>query len=209
MKYKQEYRKQGTVPDGRCIIEDIAQVEKLAPMAEVMGLLKDGERSFTDLEPIRKCYENSFVEEQVWNYPFYDGRHQGGILLPVQEGVLYLPYNYICPDFYEQFELEDIHLLDGVEAQRLQNILDERYTSLIKVLKKVANCETAGEQANQAGALDPVLQSILEQQACYITMQMCPVTERLPINDISRDLIQAMSAVYDTVYRNLLELQIY
>ena len=50
---------------------------------------------------------------------------------------------------------------------------------------------------------------ILEQQACYITMQMCPVTERLPINDISRDLIQAMSAVYDTVYRNLLELQIY
>lgn len=201
MNHKQENHNQDTaVGNDICIIGDASQAGRLASKSEVLALLQAGESSFTDLAPIRRRYEKQFGDEQIWSFPFCDGSHQGGIFLPVQEGVLYLPYDHIYPDCYEQFELEDARLMDSAEARRLLKILETRYASLAQALQKAADQEAEVEAAPQPDTPRSELESVLAQKERYIRMMGYPVTERLPINDISRKLIQAMAAVHGTVY---------
>lgn len=197
---RENHSQNAAVENDICIIGDASQTGRLASKSEVLALLRAGESSFTDLAPIRRRYEKQFEDEQFWNFPFCDGSHPGGVFLPVQEGVLYLPYDRIYPDCYEQFELEDAHLMDSAEARRLLSILEKRYASLSKALQKTADQGTAVDAAPQPDTPRSELESVLAQKEHYIRMMGYPVTERLPINDISRKLIQAMAAVHGAVY---------
>ena len=200
MDHKQNHQNPAADRIDTCIIGDMAQQEKLAPMAEVITLLKNGGHSFTDLAPIRERYEAQFGSDQTWSFPFHDGSHLGGVFLPVKEGILYLPYDCVCSDCYEQFKVGDAHLLDGAEARRLLDILETHYSSLHRALQKAAGLEAVDESPDESSAPMARLESVLEQKTRYIRMQTYPVTERLPITDISRELIQAMADVHGVVY---------
>lgn len=155
MDHKQNHQNPAADRIDTCIIGDMAQQDKLAPMAEVITLLKNCGHSFTDLAPIRERYEVQFGSDQTWSFPFHDGSHLGGVFLPVKEGVLYLPYDCVCSDCYEQFELKDAHLLDGAEARRLLDILETHYTSLSRALQKAAGLEAVANHLMSPAHLWP------------------------------------------------------
>ena len=68
---------------------------------------------------MRDCYDKEFGNELYWNYPFCDGLHNGAGLLPVQEGFLWLPYDEVDSETYEQYVLDDASLLTAAEAATL------------------------------------------------------------------------------------------
>lgn len=112
-------------------------VADLAKTEEVMELLQEGAPSFTSLEPIRAQYNAQFGNELCWTCPIFHDGHSGCVLLPVQEGVLYLPYNDMDHDTYEQFDLQGMGLLTKATLQGLLAALRRSTTELLHVLSDI------------------------------------------------------------------------
>lgn len=95
----------------------------LVSALDVLSLLKEEGPWFTTLEKIRERYEEQFGNVLYLNYPFSDGPHNGAGILPVQEGFLWLPYDELDSETYEQYVLTDASLLTADEAAILVNEL--------------------------------------------------------------------------------------
>lgn len=158
----------------------------LVSMEEVMELLTNGGQRFVDLEPIRKKYEERFGDEQCWSFPFCDGDHLGGVIMPVQEGVLYLPYDYLDTECYEQFVTENACLLEKEKAAHMRKLLQDHCAGLSTVLRII-------EQLPEPPQKNSKVQDILAYIEIYIRMDDYPVAERMPMNDLNRELIKAMT----------------
>lgn len=93
--------------------------KRLCSMEYILSLLKNEGPCFTTLVNVRDRYDKAFGNELYWNYPFCDGVHNGAGILPVQEGFLWLPYDEVDTDTYEQYVLNDASLLTAEEATTL------------------------------------------------------------------------------------------
>ena len=160
--------------------------EDLVSMSEVIELLTNGSQRFIDLEPIRKKYEEKFGDEQCWSFPVCDGVHLGAVILPVQEGVLYLPYDNLDSECYEQFVTENACLLEKEKAARMRKLLQDHCTGLSSVLRIM-------EQLLEPPRKNSKVQDILAYIEIYIRMGDYPIVERMPMNDLNRELIKAMT----------------
>lgn len=110
---------------------------ELASMNMVMGLLDEGTPTFVSLEPVRGRYETRFGSELCWTCPVFHDGHSGCVLLPVQEGILYLPYTEISGETYEQFDLQCMGLLTKEQAQTLFSRLWEVYAQMFCLLSDI------------------------------------------------------------------------
>lgn len=108
--------------------------QKLAGMDDVMALLDTGAPAFASLEPVRERYEAEFGNELCWTFPVFHNGHSGCVLLPVQEGILYLPYTEVSSETYEQFDLQDMGLLTKGQAQALLEQIRNVYSQLFCLL---------------------------------------------------------------------------
>jgi len=107
---------------------------QMAEITEVLEYLREGSASFTALAPVRDRYAEQFGNELCWSYPFCRSDHMGCVILPVQEGVLCLPYNSLDSETYEQFDLEAVKLLTAEEGKELADILLAQAAELYGVL---------------------------------------------------------------------------
>lgn len=85
----------------------------------IISLLRNEGSHFTTLESVRGYYGKKFGNELYWSYPLCDGLHNGAGILPVQEGFLWLPYDEVDTETYEQYILEHACLLTAEEASTL------------------------------------------------------------------------------------------
>ncbi len=108
--------------------------DQMAEMSEVLEYLREGSAGFTALAPVRDRYAEQFGNELCWSYPFCHSDHMGCVILPVQEGVLCLPYNSLDSETYEQFDLESAKLLAAEEIKELTDILLAQAAELYGVL---------------------------------------------------------------------------
>ena len=108
--------------------------QKLAGMDDVMALLDTGAPAFASLELVRERYEAEFGNELCWTFPVFHNGHSGCVLLPVQEGILYLPYTEVSSETYEQFDLQDMGLLTKGQAQALLEQIRNVYSQLFCLL---------------------------------------------------------------------------
>ena len=108
--------------------------QKLAGMDDVMALLDTGAPAFASLEPVRERYEAEFGNELCWTFPVFHNGNSGCVLLPVQEGILYLPYTEVSSETYEQFDLQDMGLLTKGQAQALLEQIRNVYSQLFCLL---------------------------------------------------------------------------
>lgn len=163
---------------------------QLATVQEVLDLLRDGGGNFTDLEPIRTRYSQQFGDEQCWVCPVCHSSYLGVVLLPVQEGALCLPYASVASDVMEQFVLEEAHLLDYEECSQLLQELNDQHTSLTAALKSF-RVKLDGDRENKRH-----LETVLKEVEKYIFEVIHCASVQQPINDISRELVQAMAEAY-------------
>lgn len=97
--------------------------DQLASSEEVLELLHTNGANFTALASIRERYAEQFTNELCWSYPFCDGDYLGCVVLPVQEGILCLPYSSLDGDTYEQFVPEAASLLTTERLEALRQDL--------------------------------------------------------------------------------------
>lgn len=129
--------------------------DQMAAKAEVLDLLTEGGANFADLEPVRARYNERFGNDLCWSFPFGIDDHQGCVLLPVQEGILCLPYNGLDNDTYEQFDLEAVRMMTADQATDLADALLSQAAELYNVLADIRRALPLAEPS-EAGT-DPVL----------------------------------------------------
>lgn len=112
-------------------------VADLAKAEEVMALFQENDPNFTSLEPVRAQYDARFGNELCWSFPISYNGYFGCVLLPVQEGILYLPYKGMDRDTYEQFDLQGIDLLTKARLQELLSTFRRSTTELLHVLADI------------------------------------------------------------------------
>lgn len=62
-------------------------------------------------------YREKYHNDLCWPYPISDGNHMGTFFVPVQEGILSLPYDRVEREDYEIFTLEDARLCDATSME--------------------------------------------------------------------------------------------
>ena len=117
------------------------------------------------------------------------------MFLPVQEGTLCLPYDAVTSDMMEQLVLDEAHLLDCEECGQLLQELNTQYASLsteLETMHAKLKGDTSGRKEKSH------LESVLEEVNKYVFEAGHCVSVQRPINDISRELVQAMAEAYET-----------
>ena len=127
------------------------RAEEQRQREEVLELLRTNGANFTALASIREQYVEQFSNELCWSYPFCDGDYLGCVVLPVQEGILCLPYSSLDGDTYEQFVLESAGLLTREQLDELKRHLltqaAELYNALSDMSRFLPDVSTrAGEE---------------------------------------------------------------
>lgn len=77
------------------IYDMLPDVKRLLTKSEVTEYLHENGASNQELNDIREFYQKHFGNELIWHYPISDGLHSGTFLVPVQEGILSMPYDEI------------------------------------------------------------------------------------------------------------------
>lgn len=128
--------------------------DQMATKTEVLDLLAETGAMYTSLEPIRSQYNDLFVDDLCWRVPISTCSHAGCVLLAVQEGILYLPYNDLDSETYEQFDMDAVRLLTAEQIRKLADSMllqvGELYIILADIIESLPITEpsepTAGEE---------------------------------------------------------------
>lgn len=126
----------------------------LMTQEDVMVHLMEGGATFVALEPIREKYTKLFGDGMCWSYPFSSEGYLGYVLLPVCEGILYLPYTGLDSDTYEQFDIQAVRMLAEEEVQKLMDSLLNYTADLYCVLADARRALPAPAQYSMKEAGD-------------------------------------------------------
>ena len=94
---------------------------KLYGMDELLRMLERYGGFDKTLDRVRETYSERFGNQLIWKYPFSDNMYGGGVLIPVREGVLFLPYNSVYADSGARYRLGDAELLSSENIRLLQS----------------------------------------------------------------------------------------
>ena len=173
---------------------------QLAPADEVTSLL-ECDADFVALEPLRMRYAMQFGDELCWTIPASHGSHLGCVLLPVQEGILYLPYDQIDAERYEQFVLADTGLLAADTAKTLLDVATRRFGVSIHVLSDILAFHLVQEPTAQPSVNEECeTRKVLQEQYRYLLTWGRPDERDHSINEINRALIQAVAKDHGCAY---------
>lgn len=76
-------------------------------------------------------------DELKWHYPISDGEHSGGFLVPVREGLLYIPYNEVYnADEYEVLLADKASLMDEESCEMFANELMSFSDGICKAMRE-------------------------------------------------------------------------
>lgn len=95
------------------------------------------------LNDVRTRYENILDFDPIWRYPITDDLHAGAFIVPIQEGFLWIPYDDVSLEDYEQFVLADAKLMDEAIAREFRADLYRYAWNLCNVLDDIATILSA------------------------------------------------------------------
>lgn len=99
--------------------------DDLLRMADLIQRLRADGATNNALSHIRNEQFEHFGMELIWQYQITEGESAGGFILPVQEGILWIPYDEVTREDGELLLLSDAHLL----SEDACRILYEEYES--------------------------------------------------------------------------------
>lgn len=116
---------------------------KLFSRVRILALLHFQYNHGKTLNLIREQYTNIFGIDIVWRYPIFDIVGEGGVLIPVREGFLWLPYDSDMVQPTENFRTQEAHLLDqkeiGTLLRELNTYTDDLKTTMADALSASGN----------------------------------------------------------------------
>lgn len=106
-----------------------------ADVTEYFQRMGAEDRSLTG---IRNYYEKVLGFDPIWRYPISDEKYLGAALIPVQEGFLYLPYDYVDAQEYECYCLDGRSLLDYATVRHMQQTMQDYADGLYSAFSDIA-----------------------------------------------------------------------
>ena len=125
--------------------------EKLVSKEELIQRLKVSGSNYRTLGEIRDEYLSIYGVDLVWNYVMDDDLHTGFMMVPVREGFLYLPYDEIRRETFEQYLLDEAVLLDTETIERYIKNWQSYSNSLLQAMEEAAALIVKAERKKESG----------------------------------------------------------
>ena len=87
---------------------------------EILKLLSLYGATDSTLDRVRNTYGQRFSQQLIWKYPFSDDMQGGGVIIPVQEGFLFLPYKTVFENAGAKYQLDNAEILTAAAIHTLQ-----------------------------------------------------------------------------------------
>ena len=85
---------------------------ELPTKAELLSRLHEDGGTDRALGHLREEQSEQYGNDLVWRYPLSEGYSAGGFVLPVREGILWIPYDEMEREEGEILLIDDAHLLN-------------------------------------------------------------------------------------------------
>lgn len=111
---------------------------ELPAMTDLLASLSENGADDRALSHLREEQWEKFRKELIWRYPISEGESAGGFITPVQEGMLWIPYDSMDKEDGELLELKQAHLLSSEACQYLLEDLRSYTDGLCAMLQEAA-----------------------------------------------------------------------
>ena len=112
--------------------------ESLPTKDELIARLKEDGGMDRAFAPVREEQYERYGSELVWRYPISEGYAAGGFILPVREGILWVPYDEIEKEEGEILLLDDAELLDAGACEVMADDFRRYADGLCSMLREAA-----------------------------------------------------------------------
>ena len=85
--------------------------EELLTKDELIEMIRDGGGTDAALADLREQQHEKYGNELIWRFPISEGESAGGFIMPVREGILWIPYDEMEKETGEILLLDDAELL--------------------------------------------------------------------------------------------------
>lgn len=112
--------------------------ESLPTKDELIARLEEDGGTDRAFASVREEQYARYRNELIWRYPISEGCAPGGFILPVREGILWIPYDEMEKEEGEILLLDDAELLDSDACAVMADDLRRYADSLCSVLREAA-----------------------------------------------------------------------
>lgn len=120
---------------------------KLLSQQELIRRLEDDGGHDRALSHIREHYAETLGCDPIWRYPISLDSCNGGFLIPVTEGYLFIPYDEVDTEDYEILMLDKTRLMDEESCDYFVEELQSYGTALCQELQEICKELTARTRA--------------------------------------------------------------
>lgn len=85
---------------------------ELPTMKELLAEIVDNGGTDAALAKLREKQQEKYRNDLIWRYPISQGTAAGGFIMPVREGILWIPYDEMEKEAGEILLTDDAELLD-------------------------------------------------------------------------------------------------
>ena len=124
-------------------------MKDLKSQRELLDYLEKHDPTHSSLMDFCEEYREKYHNDLCWPYPISDGNHIGTFFIPVQEGILSLPYDRVEREDYEVFTLEDACLCDATSMEVFLEDWDSFSGQLRQAMENMAWALRHLEQKNE------------------------------------------------------------
>lgn len=112
--------------------------QTLPTMAEALAFIEAECLDEYGLSSLRDKQEETHGFDMIWRYPLSVDKESGAFILPVREGILWVPYDAMSEEDGEHLMLEDASLLDADACRALLDDLRRYADQLCSMLTEAS-----------------------------------------------------------------------
>lgn len=115
---------------------------KLPTKQELLDRIRKAGGTDRSLAELREEQMDTYQNELIWRYPISEGMSAGGFVMPVREGILWIPYDEMEREEGEILLLQDACLLSADSCRYMADDYKAYADSLCSMLQEAADiCE--------------------------------------------------------------------
>ena len=152
--------------------------EELPTMKELLKEIVDNGGTDAALAKLREAQHEKYHNELIWRYPISQGDSAGGFIMPVREGILWIPYDEMEKEAGEILLTDNADLLTEDTCDMMADDFDRYADQLCDVLRQAAKICHRLEHGDvkrtlELGEFEVVSGKLAVSDPCYNTDVWC------------------------------------
>ena len=113
--------------------------DDLPTMRELINEIEENGGTDAALAKLREKQHEKYHNELIWRYPISQGDAAGGFIMPVREGILWIPYDDMEKEAGEILLTDNAYLLDEDACEMMADDFSQYADQLCDALRQCAN----------------------------------------------------------------------